>query len=229
MTLTVVGTGSSGNSYVLDNGKETLVLDFGLDARSIKKALGYNVMNLAGGVVSHIHNDHCKSAKDFENVCPIYKPYENNVYAISPYVQYGSYLIQAFDLPHNGTDNYGFLIRTDNQSLLYMTDFEYCKYNFRKLKINHMVIECNYQDKLVRNDLPNYEHKIRGHCSLDTCLGFIKANETTALKTVTIIHMGYGSCDPQDCVNTIKSIVGPSVAVDYARPGLEIQMNETPF
>lgn len=141
----------------------------------------------------------------------------------------GSFDVSCFDLPHNGTWNNGFLIKVDGQKVLYMTDFEYCKYRFKKQAVNHIIIECNYQQRFVDRDLPNYEHKIRGHCSFDTCLDFIRENKTSQLRTVTIIHMGGDTCNPQECVDEIKKVVGASVNVDYARPGLEVEMNLTPF
>ncbi len=34
-----------------------------------------------------------------------------------------------------------------------------------------MLIECNYIADMVDMDIPNYEHKILGHCELETCKG----------------------------------------------------------
>lgn len=145
-------------------------------------------------------------------------------------VRIGGFLIKPFPLPHNGTINYGFFIRTpDNQTILYMTDFEYCKYNFLKQKVNHILIECNYMKDLVDRDLPQYEHKIRGHCSLDYCKRFIEDNKTNALRTVLLLHMGAETCEPMECVVEVKKVAGVSVNVDYAEKGKEWELNEFPF
>lgn len=227
MNLKVLATGSSGNCYLLRTEKGTLILDAGIPFLDIKRGLDYDIRNVSGLIVSHVHNDHSKSMGEFQYLCPIFAPYRNDTKIAKTKI--GEFDISCFDLPHNGTWNNGFLIKTDGQKVLYMTDFEYCKYRFKKQKINHMIIECNYQTGYVNRDLVNYEHKVRGHCSLDTCIGFIRENMTSALRTVTIIHMGHDTCNPQECVNEIKKIVGANVSVDYARPGLEVEMNSTPF
>lgn len=55
MKLIVAGTGSSGNSYILTNGKEALILDCGKPFMEVKKALGFNVRQIVGVVVTHEH------------------------------------------------------------------------------------------------------------------------------------------------------------------------------
>ena len=145
--------------------------------------------------------------------------------------QFGKFNVRCFDLPHNGTSNRGFLIECDGQKILYMTDFEYCPYVFAKQKINHILIECNYQQELVDRDLPNYEHKIRGHCSLDTCKEFIKVNATDSLQTVILCHLGQGTTEPEECVAEIQKIV-PVANVYVAERGLEVELRkkgECPF
>lgn len=141
---------------------------------------------------------------------------------------FGSFTVQCFDLPHNGTENRGFLIRADNQTILYMTDFEYCAYNFLKQKVNHILIEANYMKDLVDRDLPQYEHKIRGHCSLDYCKKFIEDNKTNALRTVLLLHMGAETCEPIECVAEVKKIVSMA-NVDYAEKGKQWELSELPF
>lgn len=144
---------------------------------------------------------------------------------------FGKFSVKCFPLPHNGTDNFGFLIECDGQKILYMTDFEYCPYVFSKQKINHILIECNYQQELVDRDLPNYEHKIRGHCSLDTCKEFIKVNATDSLQTVILCHLGQETTEPEECINEVRKVANKA-NVCVAMAGLEIELrnkNECPF
>lgn len=155
----------------------------------------------------------------------VFKPYKNEDVSGISKMKFGSFYITAFQLPHNDTPNYGFLIEVDGQKILYMTDFEYCKYRFTSMNIDHILIECNYQSELVNRDLPNYEHKIKGHCSLETCKNFIGVNATNSLKTVLLLHMGGETCEPEECVNEIKK-VAKNAYVDYARKGLEIELKK---
>lgn len=157
----------------------------------------------------------------------MWQPYaENN---LTDYMQFGGFKIQCFPLPHNGTLNFGFYIKADNQKILYMTDFEYCAFNFHKLGIQHFLIECNYQKELVGRDLPQYEHKVRGHCSFDYCKRFIEDNKTPALRTVLLLHMGTETCEPMECVAEVQKVAGNGVFVDYAEKGKEWELSELPF
>lgn len=231
LKLKTLATGSSGNCYLLSYNEQTLILDCGIPIKEIKKGLNFNVSNVVGVLCTHAHNDHCRSLLDFHKmgIRNVYAPTE-----VSNGVtnwKLGDFGITCFDLPHNGIPNYGFYIKIDGQKILYMTDFEYCKYSFKHFEVNHILIECNYQQELVDRDLPNYEHKIRGHCSLNTCKGFIQVNKSDFLNTVLLLHMGAATCNPMECVEQIQNIVGDNVYVDYAREGLEIELkkNACPF
>ena len=181
--------------------------------------------------------DHSKSVAEINKMgIPVFAPYESldRIEADEKVMlaeKFGNFIIRAFQLPHNGTRNCGFLIEVDGQKILYMTDFEYCTYVFAKQKVNHILIECNYQQELVDRDLPNYEHKIRGHCSLDTCKEFIKVNATDSLQTVIMCHLGQETTEPEECIAEIQKIV-PGANVCVAERGLEVELrnrSECPF
>ena len=174
--------------------------------------------------------DHSKSVADIKKMgITVWEPHlDEKTYQRK---QFGKFNVQCFDLPHNGTSNRGFLIEVDGQKILYMTDFEYCHYVFTKQKINHILIECNYQQELVDRDLPNYEHKIRGHCSLDTCKEFIKVNATDSLQTVILCHLGQETTEQEECVAEIQKVAN-NANVFVADRGLEVELmkkGECPF
>ena len=55
MTLKCIGSGSSGNCYLISTENETLILDCGLPIKDIKKALNYDIRRISGVVVTHSH------------------------------------------------------------------------------------------------------------------------------------------------------------------------------
>lgn len=56
MLLRVVGSGSSGNSYVLISGNgESLILDCGCPYREILKAIDFKISAVSGVLISHEH------------------------------------------------------------------------------------------------------------------------------------------------------------------------------
>ena len=199
------GSGSSGNSYALiaDNG-EILAIEAGCKFLDFKKMIDWKISDVAGCIVSHEHGDHARYIKDFmKSGIPVYTAFETQTaletitgeraIAIPPRRtrQIGSFTVVPFNVPHDTEiECYGYLIKHEEMGqLLFMTDLEYCKYNFSKLNIEHIMVEANYDMELVDRDEPNYEHRLRGHMSLDTALKFIQTNDNPALRNVVLIHL----------------------------------------
>ena len=55
MLLKVVGTGSSGNTYALENENKILILDAGCGIKSVLKSIDYNVSKIRGVLITHEH------------------------------------------------------------------------------------------------------------------------------------------------------------------------------
>ncbi|WP_347472793.1 MBL fold metallo-hydrolase [Clostridium kluyveri] len=64
MKFTVLGSGSAGNCYLLQNRDETLILECGLPYKTIIKGLNFNLIDVAGCLVTHEHKDHSKAIKE---------------------------------------------------------------------------------------------------------------------------------------------------------------------
>lgn len=100
---------------------------------------------------------------------------------------------------------------------------------FKQQRINHMLIESNYIFK-ERNtiDKNKVRHVIRGHHSLENCIGFIKRNQTSDLRTITLIHLSSDS-DPEIMRKEIQEVAGQWCNVAVAEPGLQIKLKKFPF
>lgn len=152
----------------------------------------------------------------------------------------GSFTAIPFYLPHTKKDkdtgnlvscpNFGYLVEHEEMGrLLYMTDFEHCKKRFTVMKLNHLVIECNYCDELVDPNEPNLSHRLKGHCSLSTCKEFIRQNQSESLRTVTLVHLSDKASDAGKIQKEIQEIVGNNMLVQIGRAGLEVDLNLCPF
>ena len=53
-----IGSGSSGNCWVLDDGKEILVIDCGVPVKDMKIGIDFQIIRVVGCIVSHSHRDH---------------------------------------------------------------------------------------------------------------------------------------------------------------------------
>lgn len=227
MKLKCLSSGSEGNCYLLSNGNETLILDCGISVKEIKKGLNFDLSNVVGAIVTHSHQDHSLSAEALENMgIDVWQPYLEEEKVKRRY--FGGFMVRCFDVPHDGVPCRGFLIEfSSGQKLLYATDFEYIGYNFKKWKINHLLIECNYQKKYVEQSAQNRSHVLCGHAELDTTIGIIKANTTYSLETVVLCHLSKGNSNPSECISEVQKAVNKGVIVDYARKGFDIELKDS--
>ena len=242
MKLKCIATGSTGNCYTLtSNSGETLILDCGIPIKEIKKGLNWNIRNVVGCIVSHVHSDHSKSVKDFEAMgIPVFAPYRS----LKPMI-IGDYKlkIQAFDLTtvdgrwtHTNADGsecpcYGFLItHPEMGKMLYITDTELIKWRFKD--INHILLGVNYDKDLIdRDNTGKANHVFRGHLSIDTACDFVKANYSDSLQNVIMCHLSAENADRDSFIEKMKK-VARNANVDVAEPNKEWVLrnpNECPF
>lgn len=254
MVLRCAGTGSSGNSYALiSNIGQILLIECGVNWKKTMRMIDYQISNVIGCIASHAHLDHLKEYKKvLENWISIYTNDETaEGFEIATgellkgipekkWFQCGEFSIMPFYVPHTTKDkdtgkiipcpNYGYLVQYEEMGrLLYMTDLEYCPYNFKNLRVQHLLIECNYIKELADREEENYRHRLQGHCSLDTCKGIVEANKTPDLRTVTLIHLSDKVCDPNRVLKEVKEVAGNRVEVNVAVSGLEVVLNRFPF
>lgn len=151
------------------------------------------------------------------------------------YFKIGSFSAVPFSLPHTSANkepcpNFGYLVEHEEMGkLLYLTDFEHCRYKFKSMELNHLVIGCNYCEELIDRNNPKWKHQITGHCSLSTCKQFIKENLTESLKTITLVHLSGDASDVKKMLKEIKEVVGDDVLIQIGRAGLEVDLNLFPF
>lgn len=55
MRIKCLGSGSSGNCYLLECENEVLILDCGIGIKDIKKALNFDLRRVSGVLVTHSH------------------------------------------------------------------------------------------------------------------------------------------------------------------------------
>ena len=109
----------------------------------------------------------------------------------------GYFNVVPFQVPHNGTECDGFIIQHEAiGKLLFMTDLEMCPFNMSAMKINNLMIECNYSEDYLRNDSMNKDHVLLGHMELQTCKRFIRTVYGENLKSIGLIHLSKENADP---------------------------------
>ncbi len=221
-TIQVVGTGSSGNTYLLTCGAETLVIDCGIRFLDVKKAMRFQIRGIVGAITTHAHGDHSKYAHEYEKSgIEVWKPYLDSTLIQAK--KMGGFTIKSFPCIHD-VPCVGYLIEHSDSGLkmLYVTDTEYVKYTFNGLTA--MLIEANYGEEYVNRDEAKYRHVLEGHMSIETATECIKANMNPGLKNIVLCHLSNGNSDPDAFQITVKEAVPDGVAVNIAAPGLTVEL-----
>ena len=253
MLLKCAGTGSKGNSYALvaDCG-EILLIECGVKWSETMKMIDYQTSKVVGCIASHAHLDHLRSCKDCLHYgIPIYTNDETaehfeiisgeKMIGLPERIpkRIGSWTVIPFYLPHTTRDketgalipcpNFGYLIQRGDEKLLYMTDWEYCSYIFKRQRINYMVLECNHMDDLMDSSSANYIHALKGHSSLSVVKDFVEVNKTPDLRNIILCHLSSENADPETMQKEVQSVAGKWVRVDVAHAGDEYVLSKYPW
>ena len=144
----------------------------------------------------------------------------------------GSFDVIAFQVPHNDTECDGFLITHEGiGKLLFITDAEYCPYNFSKIGINHVLAECNYSEDYINKneDFGKFEHVLRGHMELQTCKRLIQTVNSLNLRSIGLLHLSSGNGNPERFREEIADLIDCDVDVWVAEKEVEKELRLEPF
>lgn len=246
MELTVLGSSSKGNCYILSNESEALVIEAGVPLYEVKKAIDFNLKKIVGVIVSHEHGDHSKHVQLFLwSRIPVYMSAGTNrsltikgsflPFLIESEVkkQLGNFTVLPFDVKHDCAEPLGFLIHhPECGNVLFATDTFYLPYNFAGL--NNIMIEANYRKDLLEANIKAgrippalRDRTLQSHMSLDTCIEALKANDLSKVNNIVLIHLSDGNSNSQEFKDEVRRVTGKQVHV--ADKGMKIQLNKTPF
>lgn len=240
MVLKVLGSSSQGNCYILENKNEALIIEAGVRFIEVKKALGFDIRKVSGCLITHQHNDHAKYIKAMvesgfptlalEEVWTAKGVTGSRAYCIErgKGYRFGRFKVLPFDACHD-VPCVGYLIdHPETGRIMFLTDSCMCEYVFPGL--NQVMIECNYSDaKLVEainagRTLPSQRERLMtSHMELNTCKGFLCANDLTNMANIVLLHLSDNNSDEKNFVSEIERQTGKVVYA--AHTGLEIELD----
>lgn len=235
--LITIGSGSSGNSYILECGNEKLLLELGIDFKQVLRALNYDLTNVRACLVTHQHLDHAKHIPSAKNHgLPVYSCQEvvdkyNDalVLELGKKTKIGGFTVQPIDVPHS-CQCYAFLIEHEAMGrLLFCTDCE--RFGYRIKNLNHICIEANWDEEvLIDNMCDDIEIRSRfeHHMELNNTILALKTNYGASLQTVCLVHLSSGNADPKRFKKRVMEELGFD-NVYMAESGLEIELSKDEF
>lgn len=229
-----LGSGSSGNCYYLGTSQYGILIDAGVGIRTITKTLreyGIPLEKIVGILITHDHTDHIKTVGclgDKYNIPVFATEAVHHGITRSRYVDaklhtsrrvitkeavfsIRDFEITAFDVPHDSIENVGYRICFDEQTLVFITDVGRITDTITQYstQANHLVIEANYDDDMLRNGRYPAHLKQRissgmGHLSNRLSGEFIANIYHEKLHNVWLCHLSQDNNHPEIAYKTIE-------------------------
>lgn len=246
MRLTIIGSNSQGNCYILQNDEEALIIECGVNISRIKEALNFKIRKVAGCILTHEHGDHAASLADIGKLgintyssfgtfeaCKI-RSHRHKVLVPLREQQIGNFKVLPFDTKHDAAQPLGFFIQhAETGNILFLTDTMYSQYKFRGM--HNLIIEANFSQAIIKQKqesgvLPKFlkDRVISSHLSIENCVSLLEANDLSQVNNIVLIHLSDGNSDEADFKTQVEKCTGKNVFV--ARANMEIDnFNKTPF
>jgi phosphoribosyl 1,2-cyclic phosphodiesterase len=216
MNFKPLASSSRGNCYLVESdGAASLLLECGIPIKRIREGLNFGLSRLAACFVSHGHGDHSKAVPDMLKAgVDVYLPREA-AEAIGIDTHHRAHIIKGghqesvdgwtvlpFDL-HHDAQAVGFLVADpDGDKLLFVPDTAFVQNRFQG--VNLIAVECNYVADILsaniqRGSIPQVVGRRvrRSHMSLDTVIGFLKANDLSRCREIWLLHLSDGNSNEE--------------------------------
>lgn len=214
--ISVLASGSKGNSMLVRSRDTALILDAGISLKRIRLALDelqVSPNTIKAVIISHEHSDHTRSAgalsRSFK--IPLFisadtyaycahrlgKVHERLVYFESG-VEFmvGDILVQPFQSSHDAIDSCNFVFIHNERKLGVATDLgNFSKLTLLKLSLaNTLVLESNHDMQMLMEGPYEWNLKMRvksehGHLSNDQAVGLLSQVMHHGLQNIILAHL----------------------------------------
>jgi len=237
MKLKVLGSSSSGNGYLLYNDSECLIIEAGISCKKAMVEIDYNLNIVQGCLVSHSHGDHAKFIKQYaQRGIKVYsgaetfkdKHHNQKVIKHKDKFKVGGFSVIALRLTHD-VPCLGFIINhKETGKIFFATDTNFIPYVIPG--VNHMMIECNYDEDVINTNESTPElvdRVIESHLSLKNCIMFLKEQDLRSVHNVLLLHASDLNSNTDHFKLSVNEIYPGNVNIAYR--GLELQINKEIF
>ncbi len=214
----VLGSGSSGNSYIINYKDTSILLDAGFSLRQIKDRVAMSDIDFStikALFITHLHPDHARGAGVFarQTAMPVYLHHcinENikefaslriphnltQFFQVGEPVSVGPFNVTSFQTHHDSPYSVGFFIEIKNKKFLLLTDTgqiedEMVEYAH---KSDILFLEANYDEAMLMNGPYPYQLKKRisgpyGHLSNANAITLLNKIHSNSFQKVYFCHL----------------------------------------
>ena len=244
-----LGSGSTGNAYVLRKDDECVLVECGFEFKVLVQKLiaaGIDAASIKAVIVTHKHGDHAKSIHKFisfgvptyapESALDDIEPSKDNVHVIKDKSRFDlvSWLkVYCFSVDHD-VEAYGFIFYdpTNKESTLFINDTKMFDFKLKDMSFNYIFIECNHIRKQVeamlndallkgnQGEVFKLKRQASYHMSLAACKKFLRLMDLTNTKGIFLMHLSKDACNDEVVRAEIKSVFGIPTFICHTQGGI---------
>ncbi|MFT6181316.1 MAG: phosphoribosyl 1,2-cyclic phosphodiesterase [Akkermansiaceae bacterium] len=235
MRFAVLGSGSGGNSTIVECDGKYLLVDAGLSSKQLNlrlEMLGVSAEQLSGILLTHEHGDHVRGLDVFLRKCKVPvlasimtgRVVQENLKEQAQWVAFESgqkfkwegFEVTTFALPHDAVEPVGYVIARGERRMGVATDLGHADAQVvAALKgVEGLVLEANYEWQMLEADTKRpFGTKQRissqhGHLSNDQAADLVAQLMPEGLKRVVLGHLS-GDCNcPVKAVEVVRAKIG---------------------
>jgi phosphoribosyl 1,2-cyclic phosphodiesterase len=227
----VLGSGSTGNSTLVEADGARILIDAGLGPRSLAERLqdaAVDPASLSAIFVSHEHGDHARGAAAFSakwgvRLCGSRGTYAAAGFGAETIAGYdtlaagatrhvGTLSVTAVSIPHDAAEPLAFVIAGDGGCLGHATDFGHVSRSLAEAfrSCDALLMESNYDPAMLRDGPYPWSLKERilspvGHVSNDDIGRFLGRSLGESCLTVVLAHLSQSNNHPELALMTAET------------------------
>ena len=240
--VTMLASGSKGNSALISTGKQNFLVDMGISCRMLTsrlKEIGFNVEDLDGVLITHEHTDHVNGLGTFTKKysVPIYSSeltwrailskqpniLRHNCRIIGGALRCGEVEINSFEIPHDAVDPHGYVFKCNGSKCAYITDTGFVTPAVRQAAedADTIILEANHDVEMLKKGIypPHLKQRIlstRGHLSNESA-GWLLANLPRLPENIILAHLSQENNLPHLALDTVRNILDGASLFNEAR------------
>ena len=232
MEFSCLASGSSGNCFYVEEGKDSFLFDVGISAKQVVERLsflGRDIGNLKGIFVSHEHTDHIRGVDVLARKLniPIFTTKGTaknsflcsqtnliNTLGLKDIFTFNNLKIRLVSKSHDAEEPVSFIVESNKKTLSILTDIGYgCKNIIDAIsKSDSIILESNHDIDLLKNGKYPYFLKKRilsekGHLSNFNAGLLLLEHAKSQLNNVVLSHLSQENNTPDLAMDTISNLI----------------------
>lgn len=232
MKFEALASSSKGNAYIVSDGQTHILLECGLTYKKLLQAIGFEVAQFDGCLITHEHKDHSGCVKRLLGDCmPIYMTrgtaealeLPDSLMELAVEIRageqftVGSIDILPFETFHDAAEPVGFCMqsRVDGDILVYAIDTVNLPYAFPG--VNVLAVEANFEQEVLDRcqRMPEKtRHRVANtHMEIDVLCGILRRMDLSRCREIHLLHLSDATSHEGHFINKVARAVPPRIQV----------------